>query len=171
MGGGAMPLPVKLQDVVDAFEEAAESTLHFLDKRSGEIVMLTDEEWEAADADELISTYPEWQREVVLKAREIQKSEDFVELPDHAEIDEYDMMERFAQEYEDQRTSAELLRSIKGKGAFQRFKIAISDLGIRQKWYDFRASELETLAAEWLDAEGIPYTREDKTELNSETSM
>ena len=156
-----MPLPVKLQDVVDALEAAGESSLHFLDKRTGEIVMLTDEEWEAAEADELISTYPEWQREVVLKAREIQKSEDFVELPDKAEIDEYEMMETFAREHEDQRTSAELLRSIKGKGAFQRFKIAISDLGIQQKWNDFRANEYEALAVEWLDDEGIPYTRGD----------
>jgi len=155
-----MPLPVKLQDVVDALEEAAEFSLHFLDKRTGEIVMLTDEEWEAAEADELISTFPEWQREVILKAREIQKSGDFVELPDKAEIDEYEIMERFAREYEDQRTSAELLRSIKGKGAFQRFKTAISDLGIQQKWYDFRAEQLEALAVDWLDYEGIPYTRE-----------
>ena len=154
-----MPLPVKLQDVVDALEATAEISMYFLDKRTGEIVMLTDEEWEAADADKLISTYPEWQRELVLKAREIQKSEHFVELPDKAEIDEYEMMETLARNYEDQRTSAELLRSIKGKGAFQRFKIAISDLGIQQKWDDFRANEYEALAVEWLDYEGIPYTR------------
>lgn len=156
-----MPLPVRLQDVVDALEAAAEFSMYFLDKRTGEIVMLTDEEWEAAEADELISTYPEWQREVVLKAREIQKSEDFVELPDRAEIDEYEIMERFALEYEDQRTSAELLRSIKGKGAFRRFKDAISDLGIQHKWNEFHANEFEALAVEWLDQEGIPYTRED----------
>ena len=155
-----MPLPVKLQDIVDALDATAEFSRYFLDKRTGEIVMLTDEEWEAAEADELISTYPEWQRELVLKAREIQKSEDFVELPDRAEIDEYEIMERFAIEYEDQRTSAELLRSIKGKGAFHRFKSVISDLGIQQKWSDFRANELEALAVEWLDHEEIPYTRD-----------
>jgi hypothetical protein len=171
MGGGAMSLPVKLKDVVDALEATSEFSMYFLDKRTGEIVMLTDEEWEAADADELISTYPEWQREVILKAREIQKSEDFVELPDRAEIDEYEIMERFAHEYEDQRASAELLRSIKGKGAFQRFKAAISELGIQQKWYDFRASELEEIAADWLDSEEIPYTREDIAEPNAEISM
>ena len=155
-----MPLPVRVQDVIDALEAAAEFSLHFLDKRTGEIVMLTDEEWEAAEADELISRYPEWQREVILKAREIQKSEHFVELPDHLKIDEYEIMERFARKYEDQRTSAELLRSIKGKGAFQRFKIAISDLGIQNEWNEFRAKEFEELAVQWLDDEEIPYTRE-----------
>ena len=39
-----MPLPVKLQGVVDALEEAMEFGLHFLDKRTGEIVTLSDEE-------------------------------------------------------------------------------------------------------------------------------
>ena len=114
-----MPLPVKLQDVVEALEEAAEFGLHFLDKRTGEIVTLSDEEWEAAEADELISTYPEWQREMILKAREIQKSQDFVALPDRLEI-----------------------------------KATIADPRA------FRAEEFEALAVEWLDSEGIPYTRE-----------
>jgi hypothetical protein len=63
------------------------------------------------------------------------------------------------------------LRSIKGKGAFQRFRAAISELGIQQKWYDFRASELEEIAADWLDSEEIPYTREDIAEPNAEISM
>lgn len=166
-----MPLPVKVQDVVSALEEAAEFTLHFLDKRTGEIVMLTDEEWEAAETDELISTYPEWQREVILKAREIQKSDHFVELPGRSEIDEYKMMERFASQYEDQRTSAELLRSIEGKGAFRRFKNTIDDLGVQNEWYKFRAKEFEAFAAEWLDSEEIPYTREDKPEPDSQTAM
>lgn len=166
-----MPLPVRVKDVVEALELAAESTLHFLDKRTGEIVVLTEEEWEAADNDELLSEYPEWQREVILKAREIQKSEHFIELPDPAEIDEYELIERFAREYEDQRTSAELLRVIKGKGAFRRFNDTISDLGIRPEWNEFRAKEFEALATEWLDEEGIPYTSDDVAEPNSETAM
>ena len=166
-----MTLPVRLKDVVDALEETAESVMHFLDKRTGEIVMITEEEWEAAEADQLISTYPEWQREVILQAREIQKSDHFIELPDKVEIDEYELMERFADEYKDQRTSAELLRSIKGKGAFRRFKDTISDLDLWAEWNEFRAKEFEGIAIEWLDDEGIPYMREDIAEPNSETSM
>jgi hypothetical protein len=170
-GGGTMPLPVKLQDVVDALEAAAESSMHFLDKRTGEIVMLTDEEWKAAEEDELISDYPDWQRDAILKAREVQASEHFIELPGQSDINEYELMERFADEYKDQRTSAELLRSIKGKGAFRRFKDTISDLGLWAEWNEFRAKEFEGIATEWLDDEGIPYTREDIAEPNSEISM
>lgn len=166
-----MPLPVKLQDVVDALEESADFAMHFLDKRTGEIVLVNDEEWEAADNDEPLSAFPEWQREIILKAREIQKSDHFIELPDKVEIDEYEIMETFAREYKDQRTSAELLRSIKGKGAFRRFKDTISDLGLWPQWNEFRAKEFEAIAADWLDSEEIPYTREDIAEPNPDISM
>ena len=163
-----MPLPVRIKDVVEALEMSADFAMHFLDRRTGEIVLVTDEEWKAADEDKPLSEYPEWQRETILKAREIQKSEHFVELPDKVEIDEYEIMETFAREYKDQRTSAELLRSIKGKGAFRRFKDTISDLGLWPEWNEFRAKEFEAIAADWLDSQEIPYTRED---IDTDISM
>ena len=62
-----MPLPVKLQDVIEALEMAAESTMCFLDRRTGEIEMITDEVWSAAENDDLIWEYPEWQMRVGFK--------------------------------------------------------------------------------------------------------
>ena len=38
-----MPLPVKLKDVVDALEAAGDEHTHYLDKRTGEIVLVTNE--------------------------------------------------------------------------------------------------------------------------------
>lgn len=95
-----MPLPVKLQDVIDALEMTADSTLYFLDRRTGEIEMITDEIWSAAEKDNLISEYPEWERELVLKAREIQSTDHFVELPDKFEIDSYKRRDRFSREHQ-----------------------------------------------------------------------
>jgi len=118
-----MPLPVKLEDVIEALEMTADSTLYFLDRRTGEIEMITDEVWSAAENDDLISKYLDWQRELVLKAREIRNTDHFIELPDKFEIDSYKMMER--------------------KG-------------------------FEDMAVEWLEAEGIPFTRGDEIELSAE---
>ena len=39
-----MSLPVKLQDVIDALEATAEELSHYLDKRTGEIFLVTSEE-------------------------------------------------------------------------------------------------------------------------------
>jgi hypothetical protein len=63
-----------------------------------------------------------------------------------------------------------LLRLIKGSGAFRRFKNAIHSMGVEKDWYQFRRTELEKLAIEWLEQEGLAYTREEGQEI-PETSM
>jgi hypothetical protein len=154
-------MPVKLNDVIEALEAAAEECAHYLDRRTGEIVMITDEEMEAAEEDELISEYPDWQREAILKAREILKSENFVALPDQFDIHEYKIMEDFCLAFEDRRVGEELHRLIKGSGAFRRFKDAIYSMGVDKAWYEFRRAEIEKIAIEWLEEQQIPFSRED----------
>jgi hypothetical protein len=165
-----MTVPVKLKDVIDALDEGGDELSHYLDKRSGEILLITDEEMSAAEEDEPLADYPDWQQESLLKAREILESDDFVQLPSQFDINEYSIMERFANEYEDPRTRAELLRSIKGKGAFRRFKDTLIDLDIQDAWYEFRRQEFEQIAIEWLETEQIPFTRDDEI-AEASTSM
>ena len=185
-----MPLPVKLNDIIDALEEAGEEHTHYLDKRTGEIFLITNEEMEGAeddeplsdaakedelisdatDEDEPFSEYPDWQRESILKAREILNSEEsFIALPDQFEINEYQIMEDFCLAFENRRAGEDLHRLIKGSGAFRRFKDAIHSKGIEEAWYQFRRMEFERIAIEWLDEEGIPYTRKDATEASHQT--
>ena len=158
-----MSLPIKLNDVVEALEIAGEELTHYLDRRTGEIVMVSNEEMEAAEEDELISEFPDWQREAILNAREILKSENFVELPDQFDIHEYKIMEDFCLAFEDRRVGEDLRRLIKGSGAFRRFKDAIYSMGADKAWYQFRRREIEKIAIQWLEEEQIPYIREDST--------
>lgn len=163
-----MSLPVKIQDVIEAFELTSDFNSYFLDKRNGEIEIITDEVWSAAENDELISEYPEWQRELILKAREIQHSAHFIELPDKYEIDSYSIMERFCTQYPNRQISEKLSAAIKGKGAFRRFKDMISDAGIQHEWNQFERQSLEELAVEWLEAHEIPFTHGDDIELSAD---
>lgn len=151
-----MPLAVKLEDVVEALENAVEGHAYYLDKRTGEVVLVTDDDMQAADDDELISKYPDWQRESILKAREVLKSsEHFCELPAPFDIHEYGIMEDFCRALDDRATGERLLRLIKGSGAFKRFKDGISSLGIDEDWYKFKRGKLEEFAIEWLEENGI----------------
>jgi hypothetical protein len=164
-----MPLPVKLNDVIEALDGVGEEHTHYLDKHTGEIVSITNEEMEAAEEDELISEYPDWQRESILKAREIIDSDErFVALPDQFEIHEYKIMEDFCLAFENRRVGENLYRLIKGSGAFKRFKDAIYSKGIEEAWYEFRQTEFERIAIQWLQEEGIPYTREDATKVSDQ---
>lgn len=163
-----MPLPVKLQDIIDALEITSDFSSYFLDRRTGEIEIITDDIWSAAENDELISEYPEWQRDLILKARKIQTTDHFVELPNKSDINSYDIMEQFCLEYPNRRISEKLSVAIKGKGAFRRFKDMLDDLGIRDEWNRFEHQQLEDIAVEWLEDEGIPFKRGDEVELNAE---
>ena len=166
-----MTLPVKLKDVVNAFDMVGDELAQYLDKRTGEIFMITDEEMSAAEEDEPLADYPEWQQESLLKAREILESDEFAQLPSQSDIHEYSIMERFAREYEDRRTGEELLRSIKGQGAFRRFKDTLLDLNIQDAWYEFRQHTFEQIAIDWLEEKKIPYTRDDEVANASGATM
>src|SRR5713226_5179231 len=162
---------VKLDEVVEALESAMEEHAHYLDKRTGEIILLTSEDLRAAEEDDLISDYPDWQRESILKAREVLKeSEAFAQLPDQFDVHEYKIMENFCLAFEDRQVGQDLLRRIKGSGAFRRFKNAIYSMGIEKAWYEFKRSELEKIAIEWLEENEIPYTRDDAIDV-SEANM
>jgi hypothetical protein len=165
-----MPPRVKLEDVIEALDTAGDDHSHYLDKRTGEILLITNEEMEAAEEDELISEYPDWQQEPILKAREILKSKDFVGLPDQFDIHEYKIMEDFCLQCQNRDVGETLLGLIKGSGAFRRFKNAIHSMGVENDWYQFRRRELEKLAIQWLEQENLTYSDKDVPEI-SETSM
>ncbi|MGH9882890.1 MAG: UPF0158 family protein [Pyrinomonadaceae bacterium] len=157
-----MSVTVKLNDVIEALDAAGDQLIHYLDKRTGEIVPLTNDELEAAEQDELISEYPDWQRENILKAREVLSSEDFLALPSAFDVHEYKIMEDFCLEFEHR----DLLRLIKGSGAFRRFKNAILSRGLENRWNSFRLKEIEKIAIQWLEEVGISYSREDSEDVS-----
>jgi Uncharacterised protein family (UPF0158) len=164
-----MSQPVKLQDVIDALEMAADETSYYLDKRTGEIEMITNEIWGAVEDDEPVEDYPEWQREAILKAKEIWDGEEYFEkLPGKFEINSYEIMERFCQTYPNQRVSERLSDAIRAKGAYRRFKDLVFDLGIQDKWNRFEHFAYEQIAIEWLEDKGIPFVRGDEIELEDE---
>ena len=118
-----MTLRVKLNDVVEALDSATEEHVYYLDKQTGEIVLLTSEDLQAAEDDELICEYPDWQRESILKAREVHRTpEEFLQLPDQFDVHEYKIMEDFCLAFNDREVGQDLFRRIKGSGAFRRFK-------------------------------------------------
>lgn len=167
-------MKVKLQDVVDAMDMVGDEMSAYLNKQTGELIPITSEEFEAAEEstaedrleDSLeedqeidLADYPEWQRESIVKAREILGSEDWIALPSKFDIHEYAIMEEFCRSIVDPELSNRLLSTIRGSGAFRRFRAALDALDLRQEWYDFRAVEFERIAVGWLEENAIAYTR------------
>mgnify|MGYP005854419851 FL=1 len=157
---------VSLRAVADEMD-TFEGYHAYLNRCTGELVTLSPEELSAAeeleDAEEGEGTkgYLDLDEDQIRQAIEVIESDDWLELPDKYEIDEYHIMERFAASVEDERLSDELLYLIRGSGAFRRFKDWIRYHGIAEDWYRYRQEALEEIAARWLEAHHIPYTRMD----------
>ena len=129
---------VSVKGIVDEMDISSDEISSFLDKRTGELVTLSDEMFSAAEEDSDIHKYPEWQRELITKAKEVLESDDYLQLPSKFDIHEYQIMEEFCRALNDRTIRNTLLAAIKGSGAFRRFKDAICTYGIETEWLAYR---------------------------------
>jgi hypothetical protein len=85
----------------------------FLNRHSGELLTLSTEELSAAEEDDDIDDYPEWQQDMIIKAKEVISSDDYLLLPSKFDIHEYHIMEDFCYSVKDDKIRRELLDSLK----------------------------------------------------------
>lgn len=83
--------------------------------------------------------------------------DDFALLPTQYDINEYSIMEDFIDEIDNEEVKYKLYDSIKGKGAFRRFKNTIYYLNLKTQWFDFKANALRKIAIEWCEENDISY--------------
>ncbi len=153
-----MTIRVKLDDIIEALEFQSDKSYSFLDKRTGKVVLISDNEMRAVEDDEPIEDFPDWEQDLVRIAKEIiNETGNYFDLPTKFEIDEYRMMEKFCLSLNDSETSDALYSLIKGGGAFRRFKDAIHEYGIDDDWYKYRNNALKEIAIEWCKEKGIEF--------------
>ena len=156
-----MAIRVKLNDIIEGLDFQSDERRSFLDKRTAEVVSISDEEKQAAEEDELIEDFPDWQQDLVRIAKEIvDETGNYIELPAKFDIDKYSIMERFCLSIDDSEMSEVPYSAINGRGAFRRFKDAIHQYDIADDWYKYRDDALKEIAIEWCQAKGIEF--EDK---------
>ena len=155
-----MKATVSLKDVVNEMDVLSDEYSAFLNRHTGELVTLSNEEISAAEEDDNIDEYPEWQQDMIIKAKEVINSDDYLPLPNKFEIHEYHIMEKFCHTIEDDKIRGNLLDKIRARGAFSRFKNAIQMNGIEEEWYRFRQEQLEKIAIDWLEVNQISYTKD-----------
>jgi hypothetical protein len=147
-----MSLRVHVNAVVEGMEMQSDDMHSYLHRATGRIVIVSDDAFAAAENDD-----EEWVTpEELAEARSILAADDaYVELPDRFEINEYRMMERFAENLADGSARDAALRSLHGRGAFRYFKDTVHSLGVAKSWYAFRDECYRQVAREWCDANGI----------------
>jgi len=150
---------LKIEDVVEQLEFASESNKSFFNKKTGEIHLIPEEVERYAEQniedDDLI---PEWEKEIIPIVKDIQqKPDDYIQFPDQFYVNEYSIMERFCLTLDDEELRDEMYSSIKGSGAFQRFKNNIHNHGIDNDWHKYKDEALKEIAIEWCEENNIEY--------------
>lgn len=152
-----MPAKVKLSSVLEQLDSPSEEFRAFFNCSTGEVVVVSNDQLSRAeDGEEDVDS--DWGDEGSFQeALAIIEDEDeiYVELPDQYEIDEYSFMEEFCFEIPEGPIRKTLLEAINGKGAFRRFKEAVREFEMEDRWYAFREQKLKEIALEWCEENQI----------------
>jgi hypothetical protein len=153
---------VKISSIIDSISHQTHNTLCYLDRRRGELFLVSKDQLLAAErsaekGDEL-EDYPPWQNEQVELARVIladDKEEKYIQIPGKFVSHEYSTMENFCLAFEDKEISMPLFRAILGRGAFRRFSDCIHRYGIADDWYWYRFNAMKRIVIDWCKANNI----------------
>ena len=126
-------MTIKLEQVIEAIEMSDDFFTSFWDTKTGE----TDE---------------------VLAAEIENDPKRFLRFPTKYEIHEYRIMEDFIEQLSPGKVQSDLSYSIRGKGAFRRFKESIRYHGLEQQWYDCLEKAYRDIAVRWCTEEGLAYS-------------
>ena len=154
-------LKVDLEIISNAMEDVARVDMeYYLDKETGEVIFIPEEvsRYVEEEDENLRKALPDWQKEGVKLAQEIllNKPVRYINIPEGAPCNGYDLMVEFAEKVEDELLREKLSIALDGKGAFRRFKNVIADYpDYREKWFKFRDERINKKVIEWLNSIGI----------------
>jgi hypothetical protein len=75
-----MAVPVKLKDIVDELSFIPDEASSYLNTKTGEVISITHEELRAAENEEPLEDFPEWQHDVIRLAGETLQTDDYLWL-------------------------------------------------------------------------------------------
>lgn len=149
---------VDLDKIIEQMEFQTDETSSYLNKKTGELVLISDSEFRAVENEEPLDEYPQWQHENLKEAKRILETDQYIRLPTQFDIHEWAIMKDFCYSVQDEEIRNSLLNAIHGRGAFRMFKDHIRRFGVLDDWYKFRAEAFRRKAIRWCERNGIEYT-------------
>jgi hypothetical protein len=149
--------PVKIDDLINEIDIQMDETFTYINTQTGEVITLSREEIRAAEDEEPIENYPEWQRENIEQAIKIieDENETFLDFTLRNDYHEYELVEEFIGTLGEVEVREELFGAIQGRGAFRRFKDGIREHDVENQWYQFKEKKLKELVIEWCESKNL----------------
>lgn len=131
-------MKVKLSEVIDALDFTNDEIEYYYNPDTEEIFMSNIWYFEDLNEDESDELF-----------------EKSIKLPTRYDINEYEMMEDFAETISDTRLQNQLYISLNGSGAFRRFKDTCINFDIINDWYKYRDERYREIAINWCKDNNI----------------
>jgi Uncharacterised protein family (UPF0158) len=147
---------ISLREVVEALDLQSDELSSYLDPDSGEIITFNEEQANIAVRGDWESA-PEWMREHLPKIKQALEDDRILALPDRVHIDEWKMMQDFAEQQDNCHCRAALSDAVHGSGAFRLFRRTIERFGIEEQWRRYRDKAMERVARDWLEHNNLKY--------------
>jgi hypothetical protein len=113
-----------LDDLIDALEEQSDSLFPFLDRQTGEVLLISDESLSLSEAEpEEIALLPDWQKEEAELAVLIESTDRYLRLPTRFDVHEWNIMPEFCHQVRRDDIRERLLGVIHGNQAFAASRI------------------------------------------------
>ena len=154
-----MAIRVKLDEIIEGLEFQSDESSSFLDKTTGKVALISEYEMRAAEDEDPIEDFPDWEQDLVRIAKEIvDETGNYIDLPTKYDIHEYSIMEKFCLSLNDSEMCETFYNLIKGRGAFGRFKNVIHEYDIADDWYKYLNNALKEIAIEWCQEKALSLT-------------
>ena len=156
---------LKLQDLIDAMSLQFDDSNQLLDRNTGEIFLISDDDMRLAEnihQDSDLYDLPDWQKETVRLALDVIMQEGigkYIQIPTKWQINEYRIMENFCSTISSERIQKNLYETIRSRGAFRKFKNEVCRLNVENAWYKYYEDELKKIAIVWCAANRIDFEK------------
>lgn len=143
-------MKVNLNDVIESMELEGEMLQHYYNKDTGIIMYIEDSSSAAYKAEDIenIESFEQWEQELIRALYDFKENpQNYIQLPDENELDEYKIMKEFSKTYE----------GIEIKDSVQALKDEIKNKGLIDNWYDYRENAEYNIAKQWCEKNNIQY--------------
>jgi hypothetical protein len=153
-----MSATVLIKDIIEALQMHFDELSTFLNLDTGELEIVHNDLLDEAEEDPSGEPdLPDWQEHEWEIAKRIVSTDRFLSLPDKSEVNEWEIMEDFANSRQSTRLREDLLDAIHGSGAYRNFKQRLHVQKIEEEWYAFRDNALTQIAIEWCKENEITW--------------
>lgn len=150
---------VSISAIVSEIDSLHEEATLYLHRHTGEVLIMENEYLPDRDLEvDDEAGVPDSILEIYAAARAIASDPDWLPLLRHHEINNFDIMRRFARDARPA-ASRDLEDALSGRGAYRRFRDVIRHRGLEQEWKAYRLKRLARDVRFRVEAVGIPFRK------------